>query len=63
MTITKTAEGAPAALFELRGAAEAAELHAKLEAERERRERAEPDRRRAQEVDNLMDRLARGGRP
>lgn len=63
MTITKTTEGAPAALFELRGAAEAAELHAKLEADRERRERAEADRLRAQEVDNLMDRLACGGRP
>lgn len=63
MTITKTTEGAPAALFELRGAAEAAELHAKLEADRERRERAEADRLRAEEVDNLMDRLARGGRP
>ncbi|AMK26632.1 MULTISPECIES: replication initiator protein A [Sphingomonadales] len=63
MTITKTTEGVPAALFELRGAAEAAELHAKLEADRERRERAEADRLRAQEVDNLMDRLARGGRP
>ncbi|KKC24039.1 MAG: replication initiator protein A [Pseudomonadota bacterium] len=63
MTITKTTEGAPAALFELRGAAEAAALHAKLEADRERRERAEADRLRAQEVDKLMDRLARGGRP
>src|SRR3546814_20039876 len=31
MTITKTTEGAPAALFELRGAAEAAAPHAKLE--------------------------------
>src|SRR3546814_5050789 len=41
MTITKTTEGAPAALFELRGAAEAAALHVKLEADRERRERAE----------------------
>src|SRR3546814_8500218 len=29
MTITKTTEGAPAALFELRGAAEAAAMHAK----------------------------------
>jgi plasmid replication initiation protein len=63
MTITKTTEGAPAALFELRGAAEAAALHAKLEADRERRERAEADRLRAQEVDKLMDRLARDGRP
>src|SRR3546814_17455570 len=62
MTMTKTVEGAPAVLFELRGAAEAAELHARLEAERERHERYEADRRRAGEVDDLMDRLARGGR-
>ncbi len=61
LTMTQTADGAPAVLFELRGAAEAAELHAKLEADRERRERADADRRRAQEVDDLMDRLARGG--
>src|SRR3546814_5152589 len=61
MTMTKTVEGAPAVLFELRGAAEAAELHARLEAERERHERYEADRRRAGEVDDLMDRLARGG--
>src|SRR3546814_12895611 len=61
MTMTKTVEGAPAVLFELRGAAEAAELHARLEAERERHERYEADRRRAGEVDELMDRLARGG--
>src|SRR3546814_5417294 len=56
MTMTKTVEGAPAVLFELRGAAEAAELHARLEAERERHERYEADRRRAGEVDDLMDR-------
>ena len=62
LSMTKTGEGAPAVLFELRGAAEAAELHAKLEADRERRERAEAERRRTQEVDALMDRLARGQR-
>src|SRR3546814_7971462 len=60
MTMTKTVEGAPAVLFELRGAAEAAELNARLEAERERHERYEADRRRAGEVDDLMDRPARG---
>src|SRR3546814_18251014 len=43
MTMTKTVEGAPAVLFELRGAAAAAELHARLEAERERPERYEAD--------------------
>lgn len=59
LSLTKTVEGASAVLFELRGAAEAAKLHAELEADRERRERAEADYRRAQEVDNLMDRLAR----
>src|SRR3546814_12994014 len=63
MTMTKTVEGAPAVLFELRGAAEAAELHARLEAERERHERYEADRSRAGEVDDLMDRLPRGRSP
>ena len=48
--------------FDMRGAAEAAELHARLEAERERHERLTADRRRAEEVDDLMDRLARGER-
>ncbi len=62
MTMTKTAEGAPAVRFDMRGAAEAAELHARLEAERERHERLTADRRRAEEVDDLMDRLARGER-
>ena len=62
LSMTKTGGGASAVLFELRGAAEAAELHAKLEADRERRERAEAERRRTHEVDALMDRLARGQR-
>ena len=61
LSMTQTVEGAPAVLFQLRGAAEAAELHAKLEEDRQRRERIEADRRRAEDVDDLMDRLARGG--
>ena len=61
LAMTQTVDGAPAVLFQLRGAAEAAELHARLEADRERRERMDADRRRTQEVDDLMDRLARGG--
>jgi plasmid replication initiation protein len=56
-----TADGSPAVLFRLRGEAEALALTARLEAEQERRHRFDSDRRRATEVDDLMDRLA-GGR-
>src|SRR3546814_16813574 len=45
MTMTKTVEGAPAALLELRGAAEAGETHASIEDERERQERRAERRR------------------
>jgi plasmid replication initiation protein len=55
-----TADGSPAVLFRLRGEAEALALAARLEAEQERRSRVEADRRRAAEVDDLMDKLARG---
>jgi plasmid replication initiation protein len=61
MELTTTADGSPAVLFRLRGEAEALALTAKLEAEQERRHRFDADRRRATEVDDLMDRLA-GGR-
>lgn len=61
MELTTTADGSPAVLFRLRGEAEALALTARLEAEQERRHRFEADRRRATEVDHLMDRLA-GGR-
>ena len=61
MELTTTADGSPAVLFRLRGEAEALALTAKLEAEQERRRCFDADRRRATEVDDLMDRLA-GGR-
>jgi len=58
MQMTATADGSPAVLFRLRGEAEALALTAKLEAEQERRNRFDADRRRAAEVDDLMDKLA-----
>ncbi len=58
MQMTATADGSPAVLFRLRGEAEALALTAKLEAEQARRNRFDADRRRAAEVDNLMDKLA-----
>jgi plasmid replication initiation protein len=61
MELTTTADGSPAVLFRRRGEAEALALTARLEAEQERRHRFDADRRRATEVDDLMDRLA-GGR-
>lgn len=61
MEMATTADGSPAVLFRLRGEAEALALTARLEAEQERRHRFDADRRRATEVDDLMDRLA-GGR-
>ena len=61
MEMARTADGSPAVLFRLRGEAEALALTAKLEAEQERRHRFDADRRRATEVDDLMDRLADGG--
>lgn len=62
LSMTQTVEGAPAVLFQLRGAAEAAEPHTRLEADRARQERVEADKRRANQVDALMDSLARRGR-
>ena len=59
MEMAATADGSPAVLFRLRGEAEALALAARLEAEQER-SRVEADRRRAAEVDDLMDKLARG---
>lgn len=58
MQMAATADGSPAVLFRLRGEAEALALTAKLEAEQERRNRFDADRRRAAEVDDLMDKLA-----
>ncbi len=56
----QTADNSPAVLFRLRGEAEALAAAAELEAQRERQVRFDADRRRAEEVDDLMDRLARG---
>ncbi|PSJ20463.1 plasmid replication initiator protein, partial [Halomonas sp. ND22Bw] len=47
MEMAATADGSPAVLFRLRGEAEALALAARLEAEQERRNRVEADRRRA----------------
>ncbi len=58
MQMTATADGSPAVLFRLRGEAEALALTARLRAEQERRNRFDADRRRAAEVDDLMDKLA-----
>ena len=58
MQMAATADGSPAVLFRLRGEAEALALSARLEAEQERRNRFDADRRRAAEVDDLMDKLA-----
>lgn len=60
MQMAATADGSPAVLFRLRGEAEALALAARLEAEQERRNRVEADRRRTAEVDDLMDKLAHG---
>lgn len=62
LTLTQTTDGAAAVLFQLRGEAEAAALHAELEADRERRERLAIDIRRTREVDGLMDRKAQSQR-
>ncbi len=61
LQLAATANGSPAVLFRLRGETEALALTAKLEAEKERRSRFDADRRRVAEVDDLMDKLARGG--
>jgi plasmid replication initiation protein len=58
MQMVATADGSPAVLFRLRGEAEALALSARLEAEQERRNRFDADRRRTAEVDDLMDKLA-----
>ena len=57
MQMVATADGSPAVLFRLRGEAEALALTARLEAEQERRDRFDAERRRAAEVDSLMDKL------
>lgn len=58
LEMAETADGSPAVLFRLRGEAEALALSAQLQAEQDRRSRFDADRRRAREVDDLMDKLA-----
>ena len=53
-----TNDGSPAIQFRLRGEAEALALSEQLQAEQDRRDRMEADRRRTAEVDDLMDRLS-----
>ena len=53
-----TNDGSPAIRFRLRGEAEALALSEQLQAEQDRRDRMEADRRRTTEVDDLMDRLS-----
>lgn len=62
LELVATADGSPAVLFRLRGEAEALALSAQLQAEQDRQSRFEIDRRRVEQVDNLMDKLARGRR-
>lgn len=62
LSITQTVDGEPAVLFQLRGDAKAAELHAKLEADQMRQQRLVEEQRRTTEVDTLMDQLAFGRR-
>lgn len=60
LSMTQTVDGEPAVLFQLRGDAEAAELHARLESDRMRQQRLVAEQHRTTEVDTLMDQLAFG---
>lgn len=60
LSMTQTVDGGPAVLFQLRGDAEAAELHARLETDQVRQQRLVAEQRRTTEVDTLMDQLAFG---
>jgi len=62
LAMSETADGSPAVLFRLRGEAEALALSTQLQAEQDRRNRFELDRRRTGEVDDLMDKLAKNRR-
>ena len=59
MELTETADKSPAVQFRRRGEAEALALAERMRAEEERRARFDADRRRTNEVDTLMDQLAR----
>lgn len=58
LEMAKTTDGSPAVRFRLRGEAEALALSMKLQGEQDRRSQFDADRRRASEVDALMDKLA-----
>ena len=58
LSMAQTVSGEPAVLFQIRSEAEAAELHARVEADQVRQQRLAAEQRRTIEVDNLMDRLA-----
>ena len=58
MELTETTDKSPAVLFRLRGEAEALALAERMRAEEERRARFDAERKRAEEVDAQMDRLA-----
>jgi len=58
LEMVATSDGSPAIQFRLRGEAEALALSEQLQAEQDRRDRVEADRRRTLEVDTLMDRLS-----
>lgn len=60
LSMTQTVDGEPAVLFQLRGDAEAAGLHARLESDRVRQQRLAAEQCRTTEVDTLMDQLAFG---
>ena len=58
MELTETTDKSPAVLFRLRGEAEALALAERMRAEEERRARFDAERKRAEEIDAHMDRLA-----
>jgi plasmid replication initiation protein len=58
LEMAATTDGSPAVWFRLRGEAEALALSARLQAEQDRRSQFDVDRRRTNEVDDLMDKLA-----
>lgn len=62
LKMAETVDGSPAVLFRLRGEAEALALSAQLQADQDRRDRVDAQRRRTSEVDGLMDKLTRNGR-
>ena len=57
LSMTRTVNGEPAVLFELRANREAADLHSRLRADQVRQDRLVDEQRRVAAVDNLMDQL------